>query len=118
MISLLNYEFKKSMYPISILLTNFSILPLVHSSSQVIQNTSSDIYDIPEYVPFINQPEFTFEFVAKVQKDLWLKLLGVYDAIVNLCPNKRVVNLALHGKNNKIRKKNLHRAIKILEKEN
>ena len=43
MISLLNYEFKKSMYPISILLTNFSILPLVHSSSQVIQNTSSDI---------------------------------------------------------------------------
>ena len=80
--------------------------------------TSSDTYNIPEYIQSINQPEFTFEFVAKVQKDLWLKLLGIYDAIINLCPNKRVVYLALHGKNNKIRKKNLHRAIKILEKEN
>ena len=82
------------------------------------ENTSSDIYDIPEYVPFINQPEFTFEFVAKVQKDLWLKLLGVYDTIINLCPNKKVVHLALNGRTHKIRKKNLHRAIKILEKEN
>ena len=82
------------------------------------ENTSSDISDIPEYVPFINQPEFAFEFVAKVQKDLWLKLLGIYDAIVNLCPNKRVAHLALNGRTHKIRKKNLHRAIKILEKEN
>ena len=80
--------------------------------------TSSDIYNIPECIQSINQPEFTFEFVAKVQKDLWLKLLGIYDAIIDLCPNKRVVYLVLHGKNNKIRKKNLHRAIKILEKEN
>ena len=79
------------------------------------ENTSSDIYDTPEYVPFINQPEFAFEFVAKVQKDLWLKLLGIYDAIVNLCPNKKVVHLALNGRTHKIRKKNLHRAIKILE---
>ena len=80
--------------------------------------TSSNIYDIPEYVPFINQPEFTFEFVAKVQKDLWLKLLGIYDVIINLCPSKKVVHLALNGRTYKIRKKNLHRAIKILEKEN
>ena len=55
---------------------------------------------------------------TKVQKDLWLKLLGIYDAIVNLCPNKRVAHLALNGQTHKIRKKNLHRAIKILEKEN
>lgn len=82
------------------------------------ENTSSDIYDIPEYVPFINQPDFTFEFVTKVQKDLCLKLFGVYDAIINLCPNKKVVHLALNGRTHKIRKKNLHRAIKILEKEN
>ena len=79
------------------------------------ENTSSDIYDTPEYVPLINQPEFAFEFVAKVQKDLWLKLLGIYDAIINLCPNKKVVHLALNGRTHKIRKKNLHRAIKILE---
>ena len=80
--------------------------------------TSYDTYNISEYIQSINQPEFTFEFVAKVQKDLWLKLLGIYDAIINLCPNKRVVHLALNGRTHKIRKKNLHRAIKILEKEN
>ena len=80
--------------------------------------TSSDSYDIPEYIQPINQPEFTFEFVTKVQKDLWLKLLGVYDSVISTCPNKKVVHLALYGKNKKIRKKNFHRAIKILEKEN
>lgn len=80
--------------------------------------TFSNIHDIPEYVPFINQSEFTFEFVAKVQKDLWLKLLGVYDSVISTCPNKKVVHLVLYGKNKKIRKKNFHRAIKILEKEN
>lgn len=80
--------------------------------------TSSDTYDIPEYIQSINQPEFTFEFVTKVQKGLWLKLLGVYDSVISTCPNKKVVHLVLYGKNKKIRKKNFHRAIKILEKEN
>lgn len=80
--------------------------------------TSSDTYNIPEYIQSINQPDFTFELVTKVQKDLCLKLFGVYDAIINLCPNKKVVHLALNGRTHKIRKKNLHRAIKILEKEN
>lgn len=80
--------------------------------------TSSDTYDIPECIQSINQPEFTFEFVTKVQKDLWLKLLGVYDSVISTCPNKKVVHLVLYGKNKKIRKKNFHRAIKILEKEN
>lgn len=80
--------------------------------------TSSDTYDIPEYIQSINQPEFTFEFVTKVQKDLWLKLLGVYDSVISACQNKKVVHLVLYGKNEKIRKKNFHRAIKILEKEN
>lgn len=77
--------------------------------------TSSDTYDIPEYVPSISQSDSTFEFETKISKDLWLKLFGIYDAIVNLCPNKRVVHLALSGRTHKIRKKNLHRAIKILE---
>ena len=79
--------------------------------------TSSDSYDIPEYIQPINHSEFTFEFVAKVQKDLWLKLLGVYDSVISTCQNKKVVHLVLYGKNKKIRKKNFHRAIKILEKE-
>ena len=82
------------------------------------ENTYSDSYDIPEHIPSINQPEFIFEFVSKVQKDLWLKLLGVYDAIIYLCPNQKIVHLALNGRTHKIRKKNFHRAIKILEKEN
>ena len=82
------------------------------------ENTYSDSYDIPECIPSIKQSEFTFELVAKVQKDLWLKLLGVYDSVISTCPNKKVVHLVLYGKNKKIRKKNFHRAIKILEKEN
>ena len=38
------------------------------------------------------------------------------DYIVSSCPNRRVAHLAKHAKKARTRKKNLHRAIDIMEK--
>lgn len=80
-----------------------------------VETASSKTYDISKYVSSINNLGVSFELVAKVSKDAILALWGIHAAVISLCPNKRVVHLALHGRSKKIRKKNLHRAIKILE---
>lgn len=49
--------------------------------------------------------------------ELWLKSLGIYDYVLENCSNKKVVYLAKHAKKEKVRKKNLNRAIKIIAKE-
>ena len=57
-----------------------------------------------------------FDLSVAIPKDSWLSILGVKDAVLDICPNKRVVHLARHG-SKKTRKKNFHRAIRILEEQ-
>ena len=71
--------------------------------------------DALKYISPVTGLESTFETTAKLAKDILLKISGIYYAIIHTCPNKQVVHLALNGRTHKIRKKNLHRAIKILE---
>ena len=63
----------------------------------------------------LNDMEATYEAWCKISKDLVIALLGIRDSVLHLCPNKKVVHLAVNGRNKKIRKKNFHRAIRILE---
>ena len=55
------------------------------------------------------------EIIAHISEDAMLAITGILNVILDCCPNKRVVHLAKHGKKKRTRKKNLHRAIKILE---
>ena len=58
----------------------------------------------------------SFECIAKASKEFILAVTGLRNSILECCPNKRVVHLALNGRTRRIRKKNFNRAIKILEK--
>ena len=71
--------------------------------------------DISDFVVPVTGMEATFEALCTISKDLMLALLGIRDSILDLCPNRKVARLARHGRNKKIRKKNFHRAIRILE---
>lgn len=71
--------------------------------------------DISDFVVPVTGMEATFETLCTISKDIMLALLGIRDSVLDLCPNKKVVHLARHGRNKKIRKKNFHRAIRILE---
>lgn len=71
--------------------------------------------DVSDLVVPVTGMEATYEACCKIAKDVVLALLGFRDSVLDLCPNKKVVHLARHGKNKKIRKKNFHRAIRILE---
>ena len=71
--------------------------------------------DASDFVVPVTGMEATFEALCTISKDLMLALLGVRDSILHLCPNKKVVHLAVNGRNKKIRNKNFHRAIRILE---
>ena len=44
-----------------------------------------------------------------------LYISGARDVVVKCCPNRKVAYLATHSKKRRTRKKNIHRAIKILE---
>ena len=72
--------------------------------------------DVSDFVVPITGMEATFEACCTI--DIMLALLGIRDSILHLCPNKKVVHLARHGRNKKIRKKNFYRAIRILEESN
>ena len=71
--------------------------------------------DISETIVSISGLEASFTALAKVSKDVMLAITGVCEAVINCCPDKRVVHLALHAKKARTRKKNLNRAIRILE---
>lgn len=63
----------------------------------------------------INNPiEASFECVGKVSRDILMAITGVSDIVVKCCPNRKVAYLALHSRKKRTRKKNFHRAIKIL----
>lgn len=61
-----------------------------------------------------NTIEASFECVAKVSRDILMAITGVSDIVVKCCPNRKVAYLALHSRKKRTRKKNFHRAIKIL----
>ena len=71
--------------------------------------------DASDFVVPVTGMEATYEACCKISKDIVLALLGIRDSVLDLCPNKKVVHLARHGRNKKIRKKNFNRAIRILE---
>lgn len=54
---------------------------------------------------------------VRVAADAMAHILGITRTVLAMCPDRRVAHLALHGKKRRTRKKNLHRAFRILEKE-
>lgn len=86
-----------------------------------ISNLEIDETDLNEYIKdhttYSLNDELSFTATLYVNKiDLW-KLLGIYSWVIDNCHNRRVVHLIKHGKNDKIRKKNFNRAVRIIRKE-
>lgn len=62
-----------------------------------------------------NAIEATFEVAGRMFEEALLYISGARDVVVKCCPNRKVAYLATHSKKRRTRKKNIHRAIKILE---
>ena len=62
-----------------------------------------------------NTIEATFEVACRMFEEALFYISGARDVVVKCCPNRKVVYLATHSKKRRTRKKNIHRAIKILE---
>ena len=62
-----------------------------------------------------NTIEASFEATCSMLKEALLYISGARDVVVKCCPNRKVAYLATHSKKRRTRKKNIHRAIKILE---
>lgn len=71
--------------------------------------------DVSSHMPFTNLAD-SFECVCKLSEEAAIAILGIRDAVLKCCPNKRVAYLASSAKKARTRKKNFRRAIKILEK--
>ena len=68
------------------------------------------------YIPYCGGYQATINAMCALSKEILMYILGIRDPIVKNCPNKRVVHLALHAKKKRTRKKNIHRAVYILER--
>ena len=79
--------------------------------------TTSTVEDDPAYIPYLGGYETTIEGICKFYKNALMYLTGVSQLAIDMCPNRKVVHLAKHAKKRRARKKNLNRAIYILEKE-
>ena len=62
-----------------------------------------------------NTIEASFEETCRMFEEALLYISGARDVVIKCCPNRKVVYLATHSKKRRTRKKNIHRAIKILE---
>lgn len=62
-----------------------------------------------------NTIEESFEVVGHMFEEALFYISGARDVVVKCCPNRKVVYLATNSKKRRTRKKNIHRAIKILE---
>lgn len=62
-----------------------------------------------------NTIEASFEVACRMLKEALFYISGARDVVIKCCPNRKVVYLATHSKKRRTRKKNFHRAIKILE---
>ena len=62
-----------------------------------------------------NTIEASFEATCRMLKEALLYISGARDIVIKCCPNRKVAYLATHSKKRRTRKKNIHRAIKILE---
>lgn len=79
--------------------------------------TTSTVEDDPVYIPSIGDCETTIEGTCKFYKNALMYITGVSQLAIDMCPNRKVVHLAKHANKRRARKKNLNRAIYILEKE-
>lgn len=59
---------------------------------------------------------FTMTATCKINRKNFYKVIGLYDWVIENCPNKRVVHLMKYGKNDKVKMKNFRRGIRIIEK--
>ena len=81
-----------------------------------------DIYEetidpvVNDFVHALSNLEASFEYTARLTEEAIMAILGLRIAVLGACPNKRVVYLADHAKKKRTRKKNFHRAVKILER--
>ena len=62
-----------------------------------------------------NTIEASFEATCRIFEEALLYISGARDVVIKCCPNRKVAYLATHSKKRRTRKKNIHRAIKILE---
>jgi hypothetical protein len=60
---------------------------------------------------------FEFTTTCTLSEWAWYKLIGAWDFVISICPNRRVAHLCKYGKNERIKRKNFKRAIRIINKE-
>lgn len=85
-----------------------------HVTDASVESSTED-NDISVPVASLVGIETAFDWFVKMTKDAMLAITGMYAAVINCCPDRRVAHLAVYGKTARIRKKNFNRAIKILE---
>ena len=57
----------------------------------------------------------SFEAQVRIDFYAWAIFSGLVHTVLETCPNKRVVHMMMHATKRKVKKKNLRRAIRILE---
>jgi hypothetical protein len=87
-----------------------------HGIENVELNSNIDTLNDNKIFTVLDTKSATLTMKSRISKSGYLLITGVFNAIMEVCPNRKVKHLALYGKR-KTRKKNLNRIIRMLEKE-
>lgn len=90
---------------------------LIQINDSEIESVKNDVTVCEAYKTVSNLANIgaSFECLARVTREAFLAMTGIKDAIIQTCPNRKVVHLAMYSRKKRTRKKNFNRAIKILE---
>lgn len=69
-----------------------------------------------KYIRVSTRDHVVFTATIKTPEFWFYKLSGLYNWVIDYCPNRRVAHLIKYGKTKRIRYKNFHRALRILGK--
>ena len=106
--------------PGTIYISNPDGTPIVHvdinnGSIECEDEINYNSNDINNAIDINDAIEASFEATCRMLEEALLYISGARDVIIKCCPNRKVAYLATHSKKRRTRKKNIHRAIKILE---
>ena len=71
---------------------------------------------VNDFIHALSNIEASFECTARINEEAIMAILGLRVSVLSACQNKRVVYLADHARKKRTRKKNFHRAVRILER--
>lgn len=90
---------------------------MIDFENRVIVLTEEEEKKLYDYVKSHMRIVDSLKCILRLNKIELFQILGLWDTILEVCPDKRVKHLMRYGKNDRVKLKNYYHAIKLVGRE-